>query len=409
MRRYDETSGKRSSRARRASRNAAPERKAAELQPKSACACGGGCPRCTGEALPGAIRSQFEAAHGADLSGVRVHPDAADVTAPLGARAVTRGQDIYFHPGQFAPETAKGQALIAHELAHTLQTRESENAGEAGVARADSRYERNADALARGETTRVLAAPAGAALASPFDQESGDERARRQQLLQSINNAADTLLRLLRTGGLLQNTEVAVTRGGVRGVVCDPSTVGTPSEVFVSYAARDARVRRIIRSLMAMGTLYRGAPIPAAFSAPTLTAPGQYQSTVTYPPGSPISTSSYGGGTAEWADLQAAYERYRITQGQTGPPFDSDWYYLDPSATVVPGAARGAPRIGGGIQTGVYMVVPDIDGEPLRYWRLTGSSPVPEGATVIELWHDDFGYYYTHGGQRIDVPSPWSP
>jgi hypothetical protein len=85
-----------------------------------------------------------------------------------------------------------------------------------------------------------------------------------------------------------------------------------------------------------------------------------------------------------------------------------DWFYLDADAIIVAGAARGAPRIGSGIATGVYVVVPDIDHEPLRYWRLYGNSPTPPGSVIVEFWNDDLGYYYPHRGQRVDVPSPWS-
>lgn len=377
---------------------------------RPSCACGGTCPRCggTGQSLPAALRARFETAQRADFSAVRVHPNAPGITAPLRARAVTRGQDVYFHPGQYRPGTPAGQALLGHELAHTRQTRVAENTTAQAARRVSQpgdALERNADALARGATRHALNAPAGIALRSPFDAESADDRARRERLLQAISNAVDTLLTLLRSGGLLQNTEVATERNGVRGVIYGAHTAGTADEEFVSYAARDARIRRIVRSLMAMGTLYRSAPIPADFSAPVQTETGEYQSTVTYPHG----TSSYGGGTAEWADLQAAYERYRIAQGQTGDEYESDWYYLDPSRRIVPGAARGAPRIGRGIPSGAYMVVPDIDREPLRYWHLDGFSPIPQGSTIVEFWHDDFGYYYMHRGQRIDVPSPWSP
>lgn len=358
--------------------------------------------------MPAALRARFETAQRADFSAVRVHPNAPEITAPLRARAVTRGQDVYFHPGQYRPGTPAGQALLGHELAHTRQTRGSENTTTQAAPRVSlpgDALERNADALARGNTRHALAAPAGAVLRSPFDAESADDRARRERLLQAISNAVDTLLTLLRSGGLLQNTEVATERNGVRGVIYGAHTAGTADEEFVSYAERDARIRRIVRSLMAMGTLYRSAPIPADFSAPVRTETGEYQSTLTYPHG----TTSYGGGTAEWADLQAAYERYRISQGQTGDAYESDWYYLDPSSRIVPGAARGAPRIGRGIPSGAYMVVPDIDHEPLRYWHLDGYSPIPRGSTIVEFWHDDFGYYYMHRGQRIDVPSPWSP
>src|SRR5438445_393240 len=64
-----------------------------------ACPCGGGCPRCTRAArnLPSK-----------DFSGVRFHSSAPEVTTPLRARAVTVGQDIYFHPDEFAPGTSDG-------------------------------------------------------------------------------------------------------------------------------------------------------------------------------------------------------------------------------------------------------------------------------------------------------------
>jgi hypothetical protein len=58
-----------------------------------------------------------------DLSGVRVHTGArADASArALGARAYAVGRDIVFADGQFAPETAYGRTLLAHELAHVAQ------------------------------------------------------------------------------------------------------------------------------------------------------------------------------------------------------------------------------------------------------------------------------------------------
>ena len=362
----------------------------------AACACGGGCPRCAGGLPP------------ADFSHVRLHPDAAEVTAPLQARAVTRGQDIYFHPGQFQPGTPKGEALIAHELAHTLQTRNSAHAGSepaSAVSRPGDAFEKNADALARGETAHALAAPAGAALRSPFDNESATDRTRREQLLQSIQNAENNLIRLLSTGGLISRVEVEAQRSGASGVVVPADAVGTPNETFFSYANRDVLIRRIIRSLIAMATQYRQAPIPPALP-PATSQPGNNPPSYSTAISSPGGTSSYGGRDPAWSQLQAAYELHRISQGQVGDAYESDWYYLDPSITISPGAAHGAPRIRSGIAIGVNMVVPDIEHEPLRYWRLTGTSPTPRGSTIVELWHDDLGYYYMNHGQRIDVPNP---
>jgi GH24 family phage-related lysozyme (muramidase) len=76
-----------------------------------------------GVALPGAVSDFFEPRFGHDFSSVRVHSDGA---AQAGARAVharafTLGPDIVFGAGEYAPGTAQGQRLLAHELAHVVQ------------------------------------------------------------------------------------------------------------------------------------------------------------------------------------------------------------------------------------------------------------------------------------------------
>jgi len=364
-----------------------------------------------GQALPAAVQSRAESVHRASFSGVRVHPDVAAETAPLHARAVTHGQHIYFHPGEYRPGTFMGDELIAHELAHTLQTRQSENSvstSTGAVSQPGDAVERNAGALARGETTQALAAPAGVVLRSPFDNESVDERARRQHLLRSISNAGNQLLRMLQTSGLIAGVEVPIERAGVRGIIYGAHTAGTADEQFSSYSDRDARIRRIIRSLMAMGTLYRAAPIAANFAAPTLdAASGEYQSTVEYTVGTNPIGAQFGAASEAWVDLQAAYQRYHVSLGQTSAAYDADWYYLNPQNRINTHAARGAPRASRGIAIGAYLVVPDVAHDPLNYWLLDGYRRAPRGAVIVEVWSDDFGYYYTHGGRRIDVPSPW--
>lgn len=148
-------------------------------QGKSACACGGGCPRCQshlpvqtnptvsqpgdrdereaervaeevtrsraptvpiaaghasasdhpvgglgqGRPLDEESRAFFEPRFGRDLGGVRVHTGArADESArAFNALAYTAGADVVFAAGQYAPETAAGRWLLAHELAHVAQ------------------------------------------------------------------------------------------------------------------------------------------------------------------------------------------------------------------------------------------------------------------------------------------------
>src|SRR5262245_40601345 len=76
-----------------------------------------------GSPLGAPVRAGLEASFGADLSAVRVHTGAASAAAAgaVSARAFTAGHDIYFAQDQFDPGSRGGLALLAHEVAHTLQ------------------------------------------------------------------------------------------------------------------------------------------------------------------------------------------------------------------------------------------------------------------------------------------------
>lgn len=76
----------------------------------------------SGTGMPPNVQAKMEHALGADLSGVRIHtgPQANAV----GALAYTQGTDIHFAPGQYNPESRKGQELLGHELAHVVQQSE---------------------------------------------------------------------------------------------------------------------------------------------------------------------------------------------------------------------------------------------------------------------------------------------
>jgi hypothetical protein len=119
-----------------------------------------------GEPLETAVRSRAEDALGRDLSAVRIYrgPEGRAVSDAERARAVTRGQHVYFAPQAYAPGTPEGERLLTHELAHTVQ------ASGAGGATADrDALETEADRAAEGSVSsrrpavRLRAAP-GAAL-----------------------------------------------------------------------------------------------------------------------------------------------------------------------------------------------------------------------------------------------------
>jgi hypothetical protein len=76
-----------------------------------------------GASLPSGTRSVMENAFGTDFSDVRIHTDqkAQEMNNNISAKAFTYGTDIYFNAGEFQPATHEGKKLLAHELTHTIQ------------------------------------------------------------------------------------------------------------------------------------------------------------------------------------------------------------------------------------------------------------------------------------------------
>jgi len=105
-----------------------------------------------GAPLDAGLRSRLEAALGTRLDGVRVHTGAEADTAAraLGARAFAIGADVFFRDGAYRPEQPDGQRLIAHEVAHTVQTRGAAAASDGAmtVSEPGDAPEREADAFA---------------------------------------------------------------------------------------------------------------------------------------------------------------------------------------------------------------------------------------------------------------------
>jgi len=79
--------------------------------------------RSPGQPLDPAARAFFEPRFGYGFNQVRVHTDTAanQSAGAIGARAYTVGYQIAFGAGRYAPATADGAKLIAHELAHVVQ------------------------------------------------------------------------------------------------------------------------------------------------------------------------------------------------------------------------------------------------------------------------------------------------
>ena len=77
---------------------------------------------------------------GVEFSSIRLHYRGVDeICRAFGATALTVGSDIYFRQGAFAPHTAEGLRLLAHEVAHVVQQhRRPVTAGSAEEREADA-------------------------------------------------------------------------------------------------------------------------------------------------------------------------------------------------------------------------------------------------------------------------------
>lgn len=94
---------------------------------------------------------------GHDFGNVRVHSDAqaAESAQALGAKAYTVGRHVVFDAARYAPQTAEGQRLMAHELAHVAQQQGQSERGANGIGPASGAAEAEAhtaaDRAMRGE------------------------------------------------------------------------------------------------------------------------------------------------------------------------------------------------------------------------------------------------------------------
>ena len=81
-----------------------------------------------GRPLARSDRAFFEPRFGADLSSVRIHdnPAADKASREIHARAFTLGKNIAFAKGERQPGTKTGRYLMAHELAHVVGNRQTE-------------------------------------------------------------------------------------------------------------------------------------------------------------------------------------------------------------------------------------------------------------------------------------------
>ncbi|WP_018185020.1 DUF4157 domain-containing protein [Kaistia granuli] len=240
-----------------------------------------------GQAMPSPLRSYFEPRFGADLAGVRLHTDAPAATAAnaIGARAYTYGNDIAFAPGAYAPGTASGRRLIAHELAHVLQQR----SGALRIQRDGPQTAKPADAeLELGNTLRGPGFSNGFALA--FYDENEPEAQRR---------AADFATR-----------ENAI---GLKGTGIDAANL-VFGKAIPSVRTIDATVPAIAK---VVNDALARVPAPANYPPATAAAPGKVRA-----------IAIFAHGTPQWCSAG-------LTVGNAGAVFKKIAPSLSPTVRVV--------------------------------------------------------------------------
>jgi hypothetical protein len=182
----------------------------------------------SGEPLPEAARDRFEGRFGHDFSRVRIHaaPHDQALAAGLGARAFTIGRHIYFGAGEYAPSTASGQRLLAHELAHVVQQRSGPisiqrqpQPGQSTKKGQQSQQGQQGKAIlpppkVRGASPSPALVPICKALASPTAADLKDPPARARQFINDFMTALDAPAKAsgaTRAADVITNTRAELT------------------------------------------------------------------------------------------------------------------------------------------------------------------------------------------------------
>jgi hypothetical protein len=105
-----------------------------------------------GAPMPQQTRQRMESVFGESFAGVQIHdgPEAGSVSRAHAAQALTVGNHVAFAPGNYRPGTPVGDAMLAHELAHTLQQEGASPTGAPALEPVGSALESDADRAAVG-------------------------------------------------------------------------------------------------------------------------------------------------------------------------------------------------------------------------------------------------------------------
>ena len=204
-------------------------------------------------------------------------------------------------------------------------------------------------------------------------QEDPDLRRRRLAAAGAARTAIERLTRSLDQGYLLRG-EVLESDGRINAI----------SEARIeTREVREARLRQLIRDLRSLVVVLDSGPVDATWFDPDLET----------------TKVKYGvGGDNVWQDAAALYMHHQQAVGSSVEDAFNNVFSIqtEPIPTRV---IRRAP-IASGTPTGIYLIVPDAVNAPLVYRRLTQYEGWQERGEILEVWSDDFGYFYWAGESR---------
>jgi len=209
-------------------------------------------------------------------------------------------------------------------------------------------------------------------------QEDPDLRRRRLAAAAASRTAIERLTRALDRGYLLDG-EVLTPDGRINAIY---------EARIETRAVREARLRGLIRDLRGLVVDLDSGPVDPAWFEPDVDTPLVHYNV---------------GGPETWQDTSALYLHRQQAHGESVADADQNVFSIQTAPIPTPVVPRAPIRTG--IGTGIYLIVPDPVHEPLVYRRLTGYEGWQERGEIVEVWSDDFGYFYWAGeGRKTYLP-----
>ena len=347
-----------------------------------------------GQTLDEATSASMAMRFGHNFGHVRIHTDAqaAKSAQAVNALAYTVGNEIVFGAGQYAPDTSAGRKLIAHELTHVVQQSRAQKSQPVDNISGDA-HEKEAEHISEqvNSGNQVGAIQAASGNISLQRTEDPALRTRRLEAASRLRVSIGRFRSAL-SGGLQWGFERISPQG-------NQMTVGNTA-ITEPMANRQSRLTALLRDMVQLTIVLESGPIPAAWLNPQVSIPAG-----TFEGASVIGASltNFGSGP-EWEDPLRFFANWQVGRGQDSGALNINLFYIpDPPLA---GRTAAIPRVAmqGGINLGIYIVVPDVDNQPMQYRRLTSTEAWPAAGTIFEIWHDSIGYYYLNNMERHYLP-----